>query len=359
MKICILSIVNIKHMALISLYTDFLKKKGVDFDIIYIDKYNEIENIDAKKIYRYPIHINPKWNKMKKLLAYLPFKKYAEKIIDKNKYDYVIVWRTETALMFSRYLIKNMKKKFCLNIRDYCYENNYMVYRTVKEIVKNADFTTISSEGFKSFLPPANYVNIHSFNESLLEGHKFRENNIMNKKKISICFIGSIRFLEPNKKLMLALKNDERFNLQFFGQGSDQLKEYADNNNILNTEFYGGFEPSQTSQLLDKADVINNLFGSGNPAVDTLTSIRFYYSVYLRKPIIVNANTYMEKLTDDIGNGYPLRDDNYEKLGDNLYEWLSELDYKSLEKNSKDFLETVRENNMNFTEMLNNKLVKR
>ena len=40
-RIAILSAVNIKHMSLISLYTEILKKNGVKYDIIYMDKYNE------------------------------------------------------------------------------------------------------------------------------------------------------------------------------------------------------------------------------------------------------------------------------------------------------------------------------
>jgi hypothetical protein len=34
-KVCILSAVNIRHMSLISIYTDIFKEYGVDFDIIY------------------------------------------------------------------------------------------------------------------------------------------------------------------------------------------------------------------------------------------------------------------------------------------------------------------------------------
>ena len=52
-KICILSAVNIKHMSLISIYTKYFKENGMDYDVIYMDKYNEEENIDAKNIYRF------------------------------------------------------------------------------------------------------------------------------------------------------------------------------------------------------------------------------------------------------------------------------------------------------------------
>lgn len=43
MKVCILSAVNIKHMSLITLYTEVLKQQGIEYDIIYMDKYGEDE----------------------------------------------------------------------------------------------------------------------------------------------------------------------------------------------------------------------------------------------------------------------------------------------------------------------------
>ena len=49
--ICILSAVNIKHMSMISLYTEWLLRDNIDFDIIYMDKYGENEDFPAKKKY--------------------------------------------------------------------------------------------------------------------------------------------------------------------------------------------------------------------------------------------------------------------------------------------------------------------
>ena len=47
-KICILSAVNIKHMAMISLYTERLLRNNIEFDIVYMDKYGESEEFPAK-----------------------------------------------------------------------------------------------------------------------------------------------------------------------------------------------------------------------------------------------------------------------------------------------------------------------
>ncbi|MEH7883034.1 capsular biosynthesis protein, partial [Bacillus sp. JJ1609] len=67
-KICILSAVNIRHMSLISLYTEKLKRDGIEFDIIYMDKYLEEEEFPAKNKYVFHNKINQSDNKIKKVL---------------------------------------------------------------------------------------------------------------------------------------------------------------------------------------------------------------------------------------------------------------------------------------------------
>ncbi|AYE52411.1 glycosyltransferase family 4 protein [Priestia megaterium NCT-2] len=352
MKICILSIVNIKHMALISLYTSYFEENGIEYDIIYIDKYNEEEHTTAKNVYRYPITIDRDWNKLRKLSIYWGFKKYAQKILDEKKYDYVIVWRTETAFMFADYLSRKMRKKYCVNVRDYCLEKNPFIFQRVKKAIKNASFTTISSDGFKTFLPKQEYITIHSFNEKVLEKCKKREIQLNNKQPIRIGFIGYIRFVEHNKQLMQALKNDKRFVLQFFGAGSEILEDYAQENDIKNVEFHGKFNIEETAELLDRVDVINNLFGHGNPAVDTLISIRLYYAVYLKLPILVHSNTYMQEIAEKCGIGFTIANDDFTNMGERLSNWLNSLDYENVDRKCNEFLEEIEQQNRKFRNRL-------
>src|SRR5699024_7467203 len=145
------------------------------------------------------------------------------KILEENLYDHIIVWRTETALLFYRYLLKNYKKKFILNIRDYFHEENSFIYYLHRKLIKNSLLTTISSKGFLSFLPKHNYHMLHSYNPTIFENpeNKISNKTIHDNKVIKIGFVGAIRFHEINKKLLRELGNDERFILQYFGAGSN------------------------------------------------------------------------------------------------------------------------------------------
>ena len=200
-------------MSLISLYTSFFDKNGIDYDLIYIDKYNEIEHTTAKNVYRYSIEINREWNILKKLSVYWGFKKFAKRIFDKNQYDHVIVWKTETAIMFADLLLQKFRKKYFLNIRDYCFENNPIVFQITKALVIGAEFTTISSDGFKVFLPEYQYLTIHSLNMQLLKECKPKKRIKRRDEIINICFIGYVRFFEVDKRIIDAFANDFRFNM--------------------------------------------------------------------------------------------------------------------------------------------------
>lgn len=351
MKICILSIVNIKHMSLISLYTSFFDKNGIEYDIIYIDKYDEEEYTKAKNVYRYPIKIKKEWNKIKKLTVYWGFKKYAKSIINKNKYDYVIVWRTETAFMFANYLSRQMKDKYCVNVRDYCMEKNPLVFLKVKYALKNANFTTISSEGYKSFLPKQDYITVHSYNKGLL--NKCTPKNRLKKvgERINICFIGYVRFFDIDKKLIDALGNDPRYLIQYFGEGAQYLEEYAKEKQITNVEFSKGFKIEETKKFLEKADVINNLYGYNNIALDTAISTKYYYALYMNIPILVFKGTYMEEISCRSGIGFVV-DKNLDTLADDFYNWYHTIEYDYFKSRCKEEISNIGNANSTFNKLL-------
>ncbi|WP_313468635.1 hypothetical protein, partial [Carnobacterium sp.] len=279
MKICILSIVNIKHMTGAAVYQDYFKKHNIEYDIIYIDKYLENEKTNAKDIYKYELKIEKDWTKEKKVFKYFSFRKFAKKILLKNKYDLVITWGTETALLFFDILLLNFKKKYLINIRDYANLNNKVKKNILKIMLKSSAFTTISSNGFKSFLPEYNYVRMHSVNKEVLKNAEVKNDFVILSKPLKLCFIGNVRFYENDIKLINELANDSRFIIQYFGVGSEVLEKYTAEREIKNVEFIGKFEVERTTELLNRADIINNLYGFNDIALDTAVSIKYYYSL--------------------------------------------------------------------------------
>jgi hypothetical protein len=350
MKICILSIVNIKHMSAASLYLDFFKEIGLKYDIIYIDKYLKPEKNNAENIYRYELKIKPEWSRLKKASKYFGFRKYAKQVLIKNKYDLVITWGTETTFLFFDYLIRKQKNKYIVNIRDYANLNNKLKYLLLKNIVSNSRITTISSNGFKSFLPKHDYILIHSLNKSILDKANIRNGLRKKSDPIRICFLGNVRFFENDKKLIDALGNDNRFILQYFGIGSDRLEIYADEKSISNVEFVHSFDVEQTTELLNKADIINNLYGYNDIALDTAVSIKYFYALYLRLPILVYKNTFMEQVSKNIAFVF---DDDYRFLGDKIYKWYHFINFNDFNIVCENKIQVIAAENEEFYQELN------
>lgn len=346
-KICILSSVNIKHMTLISLYTEKLIRDNISFDIIYMDKYGEEEEFPAENKYVFKNIVKTNEPKLVKVMKYFKFKNFAIPIIEKNNYDFIVVWSDNATFIFADYLAKNWKGKYSLNVRDYFHQNNIIVYKRFEKVINNSGFTTISSDAYKNFLPSFNYIHVHSLNLQLLKKLVPRKNLAPKDKPIRITFLGYVRFFEINKKLMRVFENDSRFQLHFYGTHATELKKYAEEMNILNTSFHDSFPVEDTINFIEKIDLINNLYGSGNMSVDYALSIKLYYGLYYKTPILVNSGTHMESIVREYDVGFVVNEINSE-FKEELFNWYSNLVFEDFEKKCNVLLEKIEKDNSEF-----------
>ncbi len=345
MKIAILGAVNVRHMTLISHYINNIDLNKHQVDLIYVDKYNINESIDDVNMYKFSLKINPGWSYLKKAIKYYKFKPFAEKIIKRNNYDLIIVWGSYTAHLFKNFLLKEYRGKYILNIRDYFYENHKYVYLRIKKLIDRSLFTTISSDGFKTFLPASEKLYlIHSMNSDVINDSK-KNLEFTKSLPIKISFIGNNRFYEVHKKFMTLLKNDERFQLQYFGTGSNILKKFAEQQGINNVKFREGFHISETKDFLDQTDIINNIYGNNNIALDTALSIRLYYSIYLNKPILTSPNTYTSKKAHELGLGFDVDFSDSVHLDEALFNWYNKLNFPQIANRTEKEEVQINKNN--------------
>lgn len=215
------------------------------------------------------------------------------------------------------------KDKYYLDIRDYHYEWFYPYYVLEKSIIKNAWYTVVSSKGFKRFLPQNDYGYIHNIDPHMDEIVKVAGDIYREEAPIRIGFIGNVRYYNENVKLLEILKNDERFVVEYFGAGSENIQEYCKQNDIHNVKFRGRFQQSETAQLYKEVDIINNIYGNSSMETTAALSNKLYYALCLHKPIIVSDNTYMEKLCDQYRISITFKDD--ESFADYIYKWYCEF----------------------------------
>lgn len=347
-KICILGANNLKHMTLISLYTDIFEEYNQSYDIIYLDRYHKEENSDAENVYRYELNLKTEWPLPVKLAKYWGFRKYAVDIIEQNNYDFVIAWNEFTAFMFSDYLAKKYKGRYSINIRDYNYNNVFIVQNRLRKAVENARFSTISSARFLNFLPKGNYLFIHSYNHKILSGLPSKTTKKTKEAVINIMFIGRMSYPDTIKKTIDTLGNDKRFQLYLIGAGCDSFSDYVKENGYKNVLIHDSFEASETASFLDKADIIYSLNKENEIFSDVLLPIKLYYAIHMHVPVLAFKSSYTYEYAHSHNFGIGITMSTFENIGDIVYDTYHSIPYRDLEIGCNEAMEEILQGHMDF-----------
>ena len=356
-KYCIVSFCNIYILPYAKIYIDRIIQSGAECILLFWDRDNVNGNNDIfpkciKKCYEYKFtNSSTKYDRLK---GYKGAIKYFIKDLSNNHYDGVIFLQTHAAVASYNVLKKLYKNRYIVDIRDWTLENIYIYRNFEKKCIQNSYKTVISSPAYKSFLPDGDYVVAHNYTPiDDLTVKKIREECQIRKntKQLSISFIGTIRFLEMNKKILNIFSNDNRFRMGYYGTGAEALEDYCLKNNIKNVDFFGSFPPEKTSEFYMKTNIINNLYGNHNKYLDYALSNKLYYSAQFYIPIIVCPQTYMEDISSKYNMGFVF-DVNKDNEKDRLYEWFQMLDLDKFKNGCDCFLKKVKEDNEVFYRLI-------
>lgn len=352
-SVCIISLCNIY---LLPYAKNYIKNsENIKYYLLFWDreglhgKKDNFNNCD-KIVFNY--RVNQYDSKIKKILGYIKAIRFINKILKKNNFDNLVFLQTQSAVCIKKRTINKYKKRYIIDIRDYSFEKYTLYYNKEASVIINSYKTVISSFGYKDFLPPGDYVIAHNYNSLLPEEIEF----IRNKKNnftgpIRISFIGSVRFYDIDKKLLNIFANDNRFQINYYGKGSEYLMNYCIENNIKNVDFHGSFSPIETVNFYAKTDIINNIYGNNSPYYDYALSNKLYYAAQLKFPIFVCEGTYMEKISNEIGLGFVFSF-NDSNIKDDFLEWYNNLDFDYINKKAEMFLKKVIEENKIYLEMI-------
>lgn len=343
-KVAILSITDIRHIAMIRNYTDYFDAKGMPYEIICAERYGDKEiKFGSAKLHLFPV-AGHQANKIKKLLDFIRFRQFAIRVLKENQYKYVIVWNERTMALFAGFLRRY--SKYCVNIRDIGFPRIPLFWNQLNYSVQHSDFATWCAQRGTEYLPKHDYVIILNQNKDLVVGARKEQGFVEKGRVINIGVVGYIRHIEPSKELMRAFCNDERFVLHFYGNGAETLEGYAKEIGMNNIKISGAFRPEETSALLDKIDVLNVYVGDGRVEVDQAlgSPIRYGYSTLLYKPAIVSPNTFLSDKTKGLNIAYTVQD--FESLADDFYHWYHSLSFDEFkagcEKYNKEFDDSIK-----------------
>lgn len=354
-KVCIISAVDLSRMTMISVYTDYLEKHNIQYDIIYVDKYKDESPFNASSLIAYNIDRYSNSILPVKFMHFWKMRGFLRKALESGNYDFAIVWGELAAFLFSDILKKKMYKRYCLNIRDYFYNELFPVKARLKEAVQGSAFCTVSSDAYLKYLPAAgNYIFLHSLNKKIISSLKPRTGLQSMNEPIRILYIGLIARLPYAFKLIDELGNDKRFKLIFAGIGVENIEKYIANKNYTNIVTYGPFPQSETAKYLENADVLYNLYGYGNKHFDTALSIKLYYAIYMHLPIMVFEGTHTKETAQQCGLAFTLDRDDYNDIGNRLYNYYHSLNLTEISEKCNNYMNKIEESHLKLQYCLDN-----
>lgn len=318
-------------------------------DLIYWDRFEIFEEVTGvHKVYRYVekmSHNNSVVSQREKLVKYSHFTKYVKRICKIEKYDNVIIFQPMMAFM---YWMRNFFGDFSniiIDIRDFTYEYSAFFKLVEKIMFKKCKFIVISSPWYKEFLPDnAEYITMENMNYvDKTDILKARNEKKSTKKKIRIGYIGLVRFIEQNYKIIDKFANDDRFELLYIGKGSEALKPYLKEHSIHNVKLIPQFDPKETINHFMSVDLIQNIYGTGRDKLRYALSNKLYYAAMLGKPILVSPNTCMQKVSEKYEFGFSC-DENDLELADKIYEYYNKIDWRKCYSGCDSFIDNVLKN---------------
>jgi len=316
MTVGIIAANNIRYSPYIFFYTNLMDEIGVEYELIYPNRMN-IEDSYAGTSYIIP------WNKkVNTVFAYYDFTRKAKEIIQKKRYDLLIVLTTNNAVYMAHWLKRSYNKRYILDIRDYTHENISIYYSLEKVAVRNSLLNVISSIKFKEFLPSGEYVVCHNTSGNKdLYAPKLKHNSTL-----TIGYIGKGSYLEQCKKICDKVCVDRRFIFAFYGLRTvpDSLKSYEKYDNI---RFNGIFSPEEKETIILNTDILFNVYGNGIPLLDYALSNKLYDAFIYGKPILTSPNTFMSEMAGPFAFDMDFTSDSFL---DDLYNWYNELNEQDL-----------------------------
>ena len=352
MKIGIITFSDRNNMPYLKYYEDIIRKEKVDYECIFWDRFANGETEKTNNEYTLHIKCLPGANKLGKIIPMLKYKYIIEEIIKKEQYTHLIILTTLPGVLINKLLLKQFKNKYILDIRDYTYEKYTFYKKIVDKLVDNSFFAAISSKGFLRFLNDNERI-ITCHNISNVEEIKETCADFRNKKQITIGFLGNIRYFEENCKLIDALANNPKYKLVYIGKPNVDcdLEGYCKNKSIKNVVFKGEFKNEDKPKLYKEIDLINAVYGNNSLEVTTLLPNRLYEGLLLKKPVIATNDTFLGDVVkvNKVGLCLNLDDRNIDLK---IEEYILTLDFDEFSLNCEKMLREIKKEQKYFCEKI-------
>ena len=300
MKVLIFDSTVLEQAPYIKYYERELVAKNIAYNICTWDKYSDAKITTDGCV----ITIHQKWHLGKrKYFDFISVSRKLKEIIDNGHYTHLILVNTIWAMLLRHTLLSHFRNRYILDVRDYKCETITGYQFFLKDIINNSFFTTISSDGFREFLPKSAKI-ITNHNITNIKSAFKLPSLCANKKHVSIGFFGYIRYKKENELLIHKMGGNRRFSLFYRGVYAENCRlDKMSEIKYSNVNFGGPFNNDDKPVLYKNVDMIHSIYGNEDLATSTLLPNRLYDAIIFKKPLLVSPHTYLAHVVEKYNLG--------------------------------------------------------
>lgn len=350
----IVFLLNIEYAPYLQKYRAELDKQNVKYEIVTWNRLDS-EISTNQNIIAYDKKSSLGDGKVRKLIDFIGFRKFLIKTIQHRKYNKLIVLTTLTGVVINDFLVKNYKNNFIFDIRDYTFEKSKIFRLIEKRVIDASSFTSISSEGFKSFLPKSDkYVVSHNIIlEEVNDAKNFTLSRDSVSNKVNLTFLGAVRHFDVDKKVADIFGTDNRFLITYHGYGVsyEKFRKYCQEKE-RNVELTGKYNRNDKLNLMKNVDIINAYYHENTFANRFALPNKYYDALIYKIPIWANPKLYVGERA--ISKGIGLNVELNRNSADNLYSTYKNFDWDKFYTCCENELKEVLNEDKIFRERLEN-----
>lgn len=333
---------NLCYMPYARHYLEALNDLGVDYDIIYWDRFKLNENNNWLR------YSDNKFGHARGFIDYILFSSFVKKSCASKKYNRVVLFGVQLAFFLSDFIRSNFKGNYIWDIRDYHFLAKFF---NLENFVRSSNFVAISSPGFLDWLPRVSkYMTCHNLHEGIRSDALPLNSSLIDSLVIS--YIGALRDFNLHSSFIKNLSNSSKINLRFHGRGTanEALTNFISKNNIDNAAITNHYDPKDENLLYDNATMINALVPNIGVNNKSLLPNRLYRSIINKRPVIALNGTRTASIVSQYRLGLVL--DKIEGCENEILDFIYTFDSSIFSRNSKNFINDANSENIKFRQHL-------
>lgn len=348
MKIALISGGNLWFLPFIKNYTSVLDANGIDYDIISWNR----DGTDPQIGIQYEKNSKLDKSKILKLFDFWGFCRFVKTVIRKNKYDKLIIFNPQVALLLKNVLKSEYKNRYIMDFRDLSVEQLPILRNMFSAILDNSWANVISSPGFIDCINGNHeFVLNHNFIPSEEIINSLNHSQDWKKDFINVLTIGGIRDFSSNSEIISSLANKTNVKISFVGKGhaAKSLEEFSEKIGCSNIEFKGYYPKEEERNYIVNTTWMN-IFYPPIKSHSTALSNRFYLSIIYKRPMIVTANSIQGDYVSKYNLGLSI--DNTENLYEKMLTWMNANNFEYYSARANELLKQFLNDQFEFIERL-------